>query len=277
MLSGTLSSFLSSVCLQLTSDPTPSLPPSRIVPILEPAPFSHSLNPSPYSSRSTSPVSTDDTPLPPLDSSTPERPSSLWRPPTSDSPVKVVHLGTTFEPHELSPKQNRKNGKGKGTKASHLRPPSTHSLKTLPRGAKGPSPLGLADDDGEGGEDDDEDDDDDDEDDEDGRYDTYRTAREGDTVVDRTQRGSSGGRGSSNGKTALRDLWSPEGTESEGTTAVDGEEEEGTTVTRTTGHEAVSFRPSLTLQEVMRLTLHGVSRSLTKLSRNWRIPWTPSL
>lgn len=73
-----------------------------------------------------------------LSSATPERPGSTWRPPNDDSPVRVIHLGTNFEPHE------RRNGKGSAAAATRDRPTSAHSLKTLPRGGgkAQPSPLG---------------------------------------------------------------------------------------------------------------------------------------
>ncbi|BGP10361.1 hypothetical protein OF846_004391 [Rhodotorula toruloides] len=124
----------------------------------------------------------------PDSSSTRPRSRSPWRPPVSTTtddgpfaPIRVVHLDRqnwTELPSEPSTPAPRKR-KGQGKKRVEGRPPSSHSMKTLPRGRGGgvpPSPLrhgaSSEDEDGEGDEDDDEE----------SKYGTvasYRTATDG--------------------------------------------------------------------------------------------------
>ncbi|BGP26696.1 hypothetical protein Rt10032_c25g6751 [Rhodotorula toruloides] len=129
-----------------------------------------------------------DPPSSPPSSSTRPRSRSPWRPPnhaTSDdgpfAPIRVVHLDrknwTEVPSAPTTPVPRQKN---KGKKREAARPPSSHSMKTLPRGRGGggvpPSPLrhgaSSSEEDGEG----------DDEEDGESKYGTvasYRTATDG--------------------------------------------------------------------------------------------------
>lgn len=75
--------------------------------------------------------------------------SSAWRPSLDDDDeerdpsVKIVHLGTHFEPYSRASGRGPKSAKEQGR--GRARPTSAHSMKTLPRGASAggmaPSPL----------------------------------------------------------------------------------------------------------------------------------------
>lgn len=73
---------------------------------------------------------------PPLVSTPPSahprmRHPSGWRPPTDDDPsVKIVHLGTHFEPY-----QRQDDSSKSSTGTNRIRPTSAHSMRTLPRGS----------------------------------------------------------------------------------------------------------------------------------------------
>ncbi|BGO94182.1 hypothetical protein NBRC10512_001340 [Rhodotorula toruloides] len=124
----------------------------------------------------------------PDSSSTRPRSRSPWRPPVSTTtddgpfaPIRVVHLDRqnwTELPSEPSTPAPRKR-KGQGKKRVEGRPPSSHSMKTLPRGRGGgvpPSPLRH------GASSEDEDGERDEDDDEESKYGTvasYRTATDG--------------------------------------------------------------------------------------------------
>lgn len=199
-------------------------------------PPSSSSSSSATSSRASSPVSFDSTPRANAaggqfrhHAPTPDRSSAAWRP-TDDGLVRVVHLGTHFDPHGAEG-----GGRGGGGGGGQARPMSSHSLKTLPRGggavAKGrPSPLAAGGEDEEG---------------ERGystvgsRYGTmgsYRTAREEGGSEERDE--GAMGRGSArkgDGRPGVKDLWASEGTEE------DDREEQA-------AHQAeVSFCPFLPL------------------------------
>ncbi|GAA6026039.1 hypothetical protein JCM10207_003877 [Rhodosporidiobolus poonsookiae] len=220
----------------------PDILPARLIFISSPSflPSSHppSASPAP-SSRSSSPTlrSTLSQPSSPSTSTR----TATWRVPADDPPAlvraRVVKLGPDWEELARPPARDgegawetprRRGAKGRGRGGGgtgRSRPPSSHSLKTLPRGGGGgtrgvqpqPSPLrrkatgssgGL---DGDGadvdGAPEDEDDDDGQDGEDDSRFDTvasWRTARSG-TVYGSA--GGSTGEGYASGRVGLRDMW----------------------------------------------------------------------
>ncbi|GAA5866701.1 hypothetical protein JCM1840_002434 [Sporobolomyces johnsonii] len=214
----------------------------RLINVSSPHPFTSSrdsLPPSPSASRPSSPSpSRSGSSTPTLTSpsrrhtltSRSRSRASTWRPPADGplAPVRVVHLGQNWEvlnpegalaehgsgagATQNTPATRRRTRRGRvGQTAS--RPPSSHSMRTLPRGGGGgqPSPLrrdlaGWGTETGYGGDEGDEYEEDDDEGaDVESRFGTmtsYRTANSGDDDV-----GVSSSYGTTRTGLGLRDMW----------------------------------------------------------------------